>query len=80
MHAQRVNILPVSDTHVAANIRAEMARQRKTQTEMAPAIGISRMALHRRLTGKAAFKASELAAAAKFLAVPITDLLGDLAA
>jgi transcriptional regulator with XRE-family HTH domain len=68
----------MADTYteiVIAEVRAEMARQRRGQVELATALGWSQAALSRRLTGSVAFSTDELAQVAGFLGVPISQLV-----
>ena len=46
---------------IAAEVRAELARQRKTQREAAAALDMTQPALQLRLSGQRAFRAEELA-------------------
>lgn len=55
---------------VAAEVRAEMARQRKTQADLAGPLGISTAQVGKRLAGKIAFNVVELAIVARVLGVP----------
>ncbi len=55
---------------VAAEIRAEMARQRKTQQDLAGQLGISAQQVGQRLGGKIAFDVRELGVIADYLDVP----------
>lgn len=77
----RVDSLPVTiparlaADATAANVRAEMARRRVTQTQLAEATGISQSALGRRLTGSQPFDVAQLEAIAGALAVPLADLV-----
>lgn len=57
--------------HVAAEARAEIARQRLTLREVAARLGMVHTSLHRRLTGEIDFSVSELAALADVLEVPL---------
>ena len=50
-----------SRAELAAEVRAEMARQRVTPSQLAEATGISRATLGRRLSGQLAFTVDELA-------------------
>lgn len=71
--------LPAGGTlrHVAASeVRAELARQRKTSQALARALGISPQAMSRRTTGDLPFDIDELEIAARFLNVPVAQLLG----
>ena len=60
---------------VAAEVRAEMARQRRTQAELAEHLNVSQAAVSRRLVGLVPFDVSELDEVAAFLGVPLADLL-----
>jgi transcriptional regulator with XRE-family HTH domain len=60
---------------VAAEVRAELARQRRTQRDLAEAIGLSQQAASRRLCGEVPFDIAELAKVAKLLGVPIEHFL-----
>ncbi len=61
---------------VAASVRAEMARRRVTQSDVAKALGMKQTAVSRRLTGQVPFDVNELTAVAAFLGVPVAALLG----
>lgn len=65
---------------VAAEIRAEMARQRKTQSDVAECLDFDRASLSLRLSGKRDFKLSELERIAEFLDVPLASLIRERAA
>jgi transcriptional regulator with XRE-family HTH domain len=60
---------------IAAEVRAEIARQQKTQREIADAIGIEQASLQRRLVGARSFRAEELAALAEVLGVPVGQFM-----
>lgn len=60
---------------VAQEIRAELARQRKAQAELAEYLGLSQAAVSDRLSDKVEFRVSELLHVAAFLGVPVTQLL-----
>lgn len=55
-----------------AEIRASMARQQRTRSEVAKALGIGRGAVQRRLAGDVPFRAGELTALAVYLDVPVS--------
>jgi len=67
---------------VSMEIRAEMARQRRTQGDLAPALGLAQVSLSKRLTGVVAWSTDEIECAARELGVPIEQLVtparGDL--
>ena len=62
----------MGQTDVAANVRAEMARQRRRQSDLADHLGMARQNVSRRLLGRRPFDTDELAKVAEFLGVPIT--------
>lgn len=61
-------------------IRAELARQRKSQADLAEALGISQQSLSNRLTGDTAFAMDELAKVAELLGVDVEQFLNGAAA
>ena len=67
---------PSLNTLVGAEIRAELARRRMTHEVFAKGIKVSQATLARRLAGTSPFTLNELEAAAKYLNVPVTQLLG----
>jgi transcriptional regulator with XRE-family HTH domain len=62
---------------VASNIRAEMARRKRTHAQLAAALGITRSSMHRRMTGELPLDVDELHKVAAFLGVPVATLLGE---
>lgn len=60
---------------VAAEVRAEVARQRISQTRLAEHLSISQAGISRRLSGDTPFDLNELTAVAKFLGVPVSHFL-----
>jgi transcriptional regulator with XRE-family HTH domain len=72
----------MSTTHterVAATVRAEVARRRITQSQIAEVLGLSQMAVSRRLSGAVPFDVEELGKVAALLGVPASTLLGEAA-
>ncbi|RCS81822.1 helix-turn-helix domain-containing protein [Brachybacterium alimentarium] len=65
---------------VAAEVRAEMARQRTSRKELADATGISLSTLRRRLDDDTPFALDELPRVAHALNVPIAALMPGVAA
>lgn len=65
---------------VAAEIRAAMARQRRSQAELAAAKGHDQHWWSKRLLGKVPLSVDDLLDAADFLGVEVTDLLPKVAA
>ena len=64
------------NAHVSAEIRAEMARQRLSQKELARRLGWSRAALSRRLTGGTSWSIDEADKIAELLGVRLRELVG----
>jgi transcriptional regulator with XRE-family HTH domain len=60
---------------VAAEVRAGLARNRRTQSQLAVHLGVSQATVARRLAGIAPFDVAELEAIAAFLDVPVGSLL-----
>jgi transcriptional regulator with XRE-family HTH domain len=65
---------------VAAEIRAEMARQHKNQWDLAECLGITRSVISLRLNGHRPFKLTEVELLADYFGVPITSLIRERAA
>lgn len=59
---------------IAGNIRAEMARQRRTGVELAGILGKTRQAVSQRLTGKVRFTEPELTIVAEWLGISLDAL------
>jgi len=60
---------------IAANVRAEVARQGRRHNDAAAVLGIHKANLSRRMRGEVAFRADELALLADWLGVPIASLV-----
>lgn len=60
---------------VAASIRAELARQRKSGSALARHLGVPQSSVSRRLLGHVPFDVDQIAATAEFLGVPMSALL-----
>ena len=63
-------------TQVAANVRAEMARQRKRQADLGEMLGLTQGAVSKRMSGTVALDVDELGKIASFLGVDVSALLG----
>ena len=61
--------------HVGNEIRAEMARRRLSQTDLASALGWTQVALSRRLTSAVALSTDEIEHIAEVLHVPVDQLV-----
>ena len=64
---------------VAAIVRAEMARRRRSSADLARELGISPVSVSRRLTGEVPIDVNELAQIAAFLGLPMSSLLPEAA-
>lgn len=62
-------------SHIAGEIRAEMGRQRLSQTELARRIGISQAAFSRNLNGQVPLTIDFIASVADALDVPVTRFI-----
>lgn len=62
---------------VAAELRAEMARQNRSRMDLADALGISHSAASRRFDGSISLDVDELYRVAVWLSVPVSRFLGD---
>lgn len=64
---------------VAAEVRAELGRQRRSGSWLARELGVAQSAMSRRLTGELPFDVDELEAISAALDVPVTRFLIDRA-
>lgn len=64
-------------SHVARNVRAEIARRGKRQGDIAKLFGFTRQAMSRRLLGHVDFRIAELQTIADYLGVPVAVLIDD---
>lgn len=62
---------------VAANVRAEAARLKMSQRDIAVALGVSQSSANRRYLGVTPIDVEELFALANAFSVPVTKLLPD---
>lgn len=67
---------PLSE-RVGANVRAEMARKRLSQSALAERLNLTQQMLSRRISGQLAFRVDELHEIAAVLGVPVSDLIGE---
>jgi transcriptional regulator with XRE-family HTH domain len=63
----------MQQTTVAANVRAELARRRVRQSEVAERLGVSRQNVAQRLNGSVDFRVGELLAIADLLGIPAAN-------
>jgi transcriptional regulator with XRE-family HTH domain len=80
MFVQRVFVVSMQQIDVAANVRAELARRRITQTDVAERLGVSRQNVAQRLNGSVDFRVGELISIANMLGITIGDLVGGVKA
>jgi predicted transcriptional regulator len=62
---------------IAANVRAELARGNHQHQAIGKLLALSRMAVHRRLTGQTPFRVDELTKVAAYLGVSVAELIGE---
>lgn len=72
----RSNPQPNVSPQVAANVRAELARQNKTRRELAVALDVDEHRIGKRTRGLVAFSVDEIVAVARFLGVTVEELVG----
>lgn len=60
---------------IAAEVRAEMARQRRASRDLAALLGIDQGSASLRLQGERSFRAEELARVAEWLGVPVSQFI-----
>jgi transcriptional regulator with XRE-family HTH domain len=65
------------NARIAAEVRAEVARQQLTQQQLGERMGRPQHWISRRLTGDVPFTADELVTFAAALGVPVSRFLGD---
>jgi len=73
----RVNLVHKVDD---GELRAEMARQRKSQAALAVDLGITQQSLSRKFSGGAPFTGAELTKIAELLGVDVSQFMRDDAA
>lgn len=64
---------------VSGEVRACMARSRRTQGDLAEALGVSQPQVSARLAGRVDWSIDELAAVSTWLDVPLSELIRDAA-
>ena len=75
LHATDEAVDQQTAQRVAGEVRAEMARQKRTARELAAVVGISEHTAGRRLNGETPFNIVELAAACRWLGISIAGVL-----
>lgn len=69
--------VPSAQEDVAAEVRAQLARHRRTGADMARQLGWTQPYMSRRLTGQVPFDVNDLTAIAAVLGLQVTDLFPD---
>ena len=64
----------IAATRFADEVRAELARQRRTAADLAAAINVTQHTIGRRLSGTTPFNAIEMVMAARFLGISLAVL------
>lgn len=72
--------MTTASQRVAANVRAELGRHRRSQADLGQALGRSQPYVSRRLNGQVAFGVDEVERIADWLRVPVGSLLGEATA
>lgn len=72
------NNQPLNQT-VSGEIRAHMARQQRTQADLAATLGLSQGQVSQRLHGRIVWSVDEVGAVAAWLHVSPAELIGDAA-
>lgn len=75
MHHRCMINQATTSRRIADEVRAEMGRQRKSQADLARALGMHASTVSRRLDGSSAFDISELVTLAEWLGVSASTLL-----
>jgi len=75
LHASDEAGIRLASQRVAAELRAELARQKRSGRELSVVLGISEHTTGRRLNGETPFNMVELAAACMWLGISLTDLI-----
>lgn len=59
---------------IAAEVRAEMARQKKTGKDLSSTLGLTQSTTSRRLTGEVPFDMAEIFTVSDWLGIAVTEL------
>lgn len=62
---------------VGANVRAEMARRKLSQTALAERLNVTQQKLSRCISGQQAFRVDELHEVAEALDISVSELIGE---
>lgn len=65
----------IARERIAANARAALARRGKTQREAAAALAMPQNSINLRMRGLRSFRAEEIVELARWLGIPVEDLL-----
>ncbi|MDQ1215707.1 helix-turn-helix domain-containing protein [Microbacterium arborescens] len=75
MEIQATDMADETAERLAAEVRAEMARQRRTAGQLAQVLSLTQATVGRRLNGLVPFNITELAATAEWLGLSATELV-----
>jgi transcriptional regulator with XRE-family HTH domain len=75
IRGQYVDVADNTREVIAAEVRAEMARQQKLQSALGELLGLPQQSISRRLRGEIPFRAEELVRVADWLGVPVSQFL-----
>jgi hypothetical protein len=64
------------EDHISSTIRAELARRRLAQPDLAEAIGMHWVTLSKRMNGRTDWTVPEVRAVAAFFGMDVVDLIG----
>lgn len=67
--------MPTITERVAANVRAEMARNNATQTDLAEVLDLPQSSISARVRGRVPFRLDEIELLSAFLDVPLSELI-----
>lgn len=67
--------MPTITERVAANVRAEMARNGTTQADLAEALNLPQSSVSARVRGRVPFRLDEIELASAFFGVPLSELV-----
>ncbi|MCC4906927.1 helix-turn-helix transcriptional regulator [Microbacterium sp. cx-59] len=76
LHASDEAANQLASQRLAGEMRAELARQKRTASDLAAALGITPHTVGRRLNGDVPFNMIELATACRWLGIDLTEFVG----
>lgn len=76
LHASDEAANQLASQRLAGEMRAELARQKRTASDLAAALGITPHTVGRRLNGDVPFNMIELATACRWLGIDLSEFVG----